>query len=153
MAKGIKPAKRKRTVRNFPASTFSEALEFARGVYRIGSGRPIRRLTLLDELGKSPTSSTARMAITNSSKYGLTKGSYTAEFIELTALGETAVSDAASPRESARAKIEAAILSIPPFKGVYESSLIISSLQNRFQSIKSKNLKWWKTQPRRRWTR
>lgn len=113
--------KRNRTVRNFPASTFSEALEFAKSVYQVGSGQNVRRLTLLDELGKSPTSSGARMAITNSSKYGLTKGSYNAEFIEITELGKKAVSDNVPARESARARIESAILSIPPFKGVYES--------------------------------
>lgn len=113
--------KRARTVRNFPASTFSEALEFAKKVYKVGAGQKIRRLTLLEELGKSPTSSGARMAITNSNKYGLTTGSYNAEWIELTDLGKRATSDGISPREQMRARIDSAILSVAPFKSVYEN--------------------------------
>lgn len=121
MAESEPKAKRARTIRNFPATTFSEALKFADNLMAFGSGQPIRRLTLLDEIGWSPTSSGARMAITNSSKYGLTKGSYTADFVELTDLGRKCVSDASTPRERARARMEAAIISIPPFNGVYEA--------------------------------
>lgn len=121
--KATKPTKKGRTSRNFPASTFSEAFEFAKNVFKIGSGQNIRRLVLFGELGKSPTSSGSRMAVTNSSKYGLTKGSYNADFIELTPLGLKAASDSTSARERERAKIESAVLSIPPFKGVYESFL------------------------------
>lgn len=112
--------KRTRTVRNFPATTFGEALKFAESVNRIGSGQSIRRLVLLDEMGLSPTSSSSRQAITNSAKYGLTKGSYNAEFIELTELGRKATSDNSRQRERERARIESAILEIPPFRGVYE---------------------------------
>lgn len=121
MPKSGSPKKRTRTVRNFPASVFSEALNFADDVFRIGAGQRVRRMTLLEELGKSPTSSAARMAITNSNKYGLTTGSYNAEWIELTELGEKATSDRTTERERERAKIESAVLSIEPFKGVYES--------------------------------
>lgn len=128
MAKKPNPTKKRtRTVRNFPASTFSEALQFAESVYRVGAGQKIRRLTLLEELGKSPTSSSARMSITNASKYNLTSGSYNAEWIELTDLGLKATSDSSSPRERERAKIESAISLIDPFNGVYQS-LIESKL-------------------------
>ncbi|MDC0738883.1 hypothetical protein N6L24_11390 [Cognatishimia sp. SS12] len=121
MSKKPAPKRKTRTVRNFPASTFSEALKFAKEVFRVGAGQKIRRLTLLQELGKSPTSSTARQAITNSSKYGLTTGSYNAEWIELTELGLKSTSDRTLARERERAKIEASVLQIAPFKGVYES--------------------------------
>lgn len=75
---------RKRVSRNFPASSFEEALEFAKTIFKVGSGSPVRRLTLFNELGKSPESSASRQAITNSSKYGLVKGTYKAEQLELT---------------------------------------------------------------------
>lgn len=116
-----KQSKRTRVVRNFPATTFSNAMEFAQNVYRVGAGQKVRRMTLLEELGQSPSSSTARMAITNSSKYGLTTGSYSAEWIELTDVGKKATSDTASAREKLRAKIECAILNVAPFNGVYQS--------------------------------
>jgi hypothetical protein len=74
----------KRVSRNFPASSFEEALEFAKAIFRIGSGNPVRRLTLFNELGKSPESSASRQIITNASKYGLVTGSYKAEQLELT---------------------------------------------------------------------
>lgn len=114
------PKKRTRIVRNFPASLFADAEGFAKDVYRVGAGQKIRRLTLLEELGKSPTSSAARQAITNSSKYGLTSGSYNAEWIELTDKGRKVASESTSPRERERARIECAILEVAPFKGVYE---------------------------------
>src|SRR5271166_1634265 len=64
---------RKRTQRAFPASSFEEAIEFARGLFVVGSGQPVRRLTLFDHLGKSPDSGASRMLITNSNRYGLTR--------------------------------------------------------------------------------
>lgn len=116
-----RPVKRTRTVRNFPSSTFRDVFEFSQKVYEVGSGQQVRRLTLFDLIGKSPDSSTSRMWITNSAKYGLTKGSYTAEFIELTPLGAKIFNETIPLRERERAKIDAAILSIPPFKSVYEA--------------------------------
>ena len=53
--------------------------------------------------------------------YGLTKGSYTAEQLELTDIGRKVVDPEYKPREQARAKIEAAILNIEIFKSLYES--------------------------------
>ena len=87
MTEAMPENKRTRVTRTFPAAVFSEALSFVKKIYDIGSGQPIRRLTLFDELGKSSESSASRQLVTNSSKYGLTKGSYTADFIEITPLG------------------------------------------------------------------
>lgn len=107
---------RKRTVRNFPASTFEEATEYARHIFDIGSGQPVKRLTLFNAMGKSPDSSASRQLITNSNKYGLTKGSYTSEQVELTDVGRKCVDDEFSGRELAKARIEAAINSVEPFR-------------------------------------
>src|SRR5690606_22155372 len=82
--------------------------------------QPVRRITLFDQLGKSPESSASRQAVTNASKYGLTKGGTKAETIELTPAGFKAVGDGEQVREKARARIDCAILDIEPFKAVFD---------------------------------
>lgn len=119
--KAAAKATRKRTVRNFPASTFEEALEYARRIFEVGSGQPVKRLTLFNAMGKSPDSGASRMLITNSNKYGLTKGSYTSEQVELTDLGRKCVDEEFSGREVAKARIESAINSVEPFRALYSS--------------------------------
>lgn len=113
-------ARRKRVSRNFPAAPFEEALELPVAIQRIGGGEKVRRLTLFEQLDKSPESGPSRMMITNSSRYGLTTGSYKAEWLELTPNGRVATSSDASAREQLRARFELAIESVPPFKLLYE---------------------------------
>lgn len=113
-------ARRKRVSRSFPAAPFEEALELPLAIQRIGGGEKVRRLTLFEQLDKSPESGPSRMMITNSSRYGLTTGSYTAEWLELTAKGRIATSSDASAREQLRARFELAIEGVPPFKLLYD---------------------------------
>ena len=113
--------KRTRPTRNFPASTFTDAEAFAKKVYEIGAGQSVKRLTLFDEIGKSPDSGASRMLVTNAGRYGLTKGGYQAENIEPTDLSLRMFSDKNTERERQKAKIEAAIEKIDPFNGVYNS--------------------------------
>lgn len=112
--------KRKRTVRNYPACAFEEAVDFAKKILAFGSGQPVRRLSLFDEIGKSPDSSTSRQLIVNSNKYGLTEGSYTAEYIKLTDNGIRAVDEEISERECAKARVFLAIENIEPFQKLYD---------------------------------
>jgi hypothetical protein len=112
--------KKKRSQRSFPASTFEEPLDFAKTVYRIGSGQPVKRLTLFDQLGKSPESGGSRQLIINSGKYGLTRGGVQAENIELTSEGQKAVDEQVTPREQARVRADLAINRIEPFQKLYE---------------------------------
>lgn len=112
--------RRKRTSRNFPASTFEEALSFTREILSFGSGQPVRRLSLFDHLKKAPESGTSRQLITNAGKYGLIKGGYAAEFLELTPDGRQAADDETSPREQARARIKLSLEEIEPFKKLYD---------------------------------
>lgn len=119
-SKTDKAVRRKRSQRSFPASSFQEPLEFAKSVFRIGAGRAVKRLTLFDELGKSPESGGSRQLIINAGKYGLTKGGVQAENIELTPDGLKVVDEQVSTREQARAKVDLAILQIEPFKALYE---------------------------------
>lgn len=116
-----KKPKRKRTQRSFPAATFEDSLALAEAIQRFSGGAPMRRLTLFDQLGKSPESGPSRQLITNSSKYGLTSGSYAAEHLELTEDGRLATGSEVSGRERAKAHFRLAIEQIPPFKLLYET--------------------------------
>jgi len=112
--------KRRRTARKFPPLSFEEAFGFAKQVYEFGAGQPVRRLTLFDDIGRSPESSASRKIITAAGQYGLTKGGYASETLELTPDGIKATRESGSPREATRAKIQLAILGVPAFKGLYE---------------------------------
>lgn len=112
--------RRTRTVRNFPASSFEEPLSFAKQILEYGSGQPVRRVSLFDHLGKSSESGGSRQLITNANKYGLIKGSYQAEMLELTTEGKKAADDQIQPRERTRARVQLAIMSVEPFKALYE---------------------------------
>ena len=113
-------ARRTREQRPFPAEPFEDSIELATAIHQYSSGKPIRRLTLFDQMGKSPESGPSRQLITNSTKYGLTRGSYKAEQLELTPDGAIATDDEASPRERARVRAQLAILNVPVFKTLYE---------------------------------
>ena len=95
-------------------------MQFARELFVVGSGQAVRRLTLFDHLKKSPDSGASRMLITNSNRYGLTRGSYVAEQLELTEEGLKAVDDQLPKREQRRVWAKLAILDIDPFKVLYE---------------------------------
>ena len=82
--------KRTRVARPYPASSFEEALKLAEAIQKIAPGGKVRRLTLCEQMKISPTSSSTLMLITNSGKYGITKGSYVAEWLELTPDGKLA---------------------------------------------------------------
>jgi hypothetical protein len=111
---------RTRTARPYPAGSFEEALPLAEAIQKHASGEKVRRLTLLKLLDKSPTSSATHMLITNSAKYGLTKGSYAADWLELTEMGSVASNPGAAPREKLKARFDLAIDSIAPFRRLYE---------------------------------
>lgn len=113
--------KRTRTVRNFPAVPFKDAEDFTRSVFDIGGGQPVKRLTLFDQLGKSPDSGPSRALITNSNKYGLTKGGYNAEELALTDLGLQVSSDKVTEKQRQSGRINAAIVNIQPFNAVFET--------------------------------
>jgi hypothetical protein len=115
------PARRRRSARRaFPALSFDEALFLANAIQEHGSGQPIRRYTLFEALNRSPDSGTARKLITSSGQYGLTTGSYTAEFLELTQLGAIASDSSSAPAAKLDAQAQLAILNVAPFKAIYE---------------------------------
>lgn len=122
----IPKPKKGRVVRNFPASPFEEALVFAKSVLDFGAGATVRRVTLFNHLGKSPESSLSRQIITNANKYGLIKGGYQADVLELTPEGKKAADEQIQPRERTRCRVQLSILDIEPF----------SELYNRFKTLR-----------------
>jgi hypothetical protein len=110
----------RRTVKNFPTLSFEEALTIANAIQQYAAGQPIRRLRLFEHLGKSPDSGPSRQLITNSAKYGLTKGSYVAETLELTPDGNTATSEDATPGDRLKARFRLSVENIEPFKTIYD---------------------------------
>lgn len=111
---------RKRTVYSFPPMAFDTALGLAQAIQKVAAGQKVRRLTLFDQIGKSPSSSASRDLITNASKYGLIKGSYKSEHLELTADGQKLTSPSISDRERAEIRFDLAISRIKPFNELYE---------------------------------
>ncbi|MCB0879447.1 MAG: hypothetical protein KDC46_10785 [Thermoleophilia bacterium] len=115
------PAKRSRKRKSFPSTSFEQALELAEAMVEIAGGaREVRRVTLFDHLGRAPESGPSRQSVTNSGKYGLTEGSYSAETLRLTDDGLAAVSADVLPRERARARYRLAIEGIPVFRALFE---------------------------------
>src|SRR5687768_5352585 len=68
--KAAAPKKNARTKRPYPASSFEDALPLAQAIQTYASGDKVRRLTLLGQMNKSPSSSATRQLITNSNRYG-----------------------------------------------------------------------------------
>ena len=111
---------RTRQARPYPASSFKDALPLGEAILKFAAGEKVRRLTLLQQMDKSPTSSGTKMMITNSGKYGITKGSYAAEHLELTEQGRAAVDSAKGPRAQRGASFELGIKGVEPFNLLYE---------------------------------
>ncbi len=76
--------------------------------------------SLLKAMNLSPTSSATQILITSSAKYGLTKGSFVADYLELTPEGKIASDKSTAPRDLAVARCNLAIKRIKPFDLIYE---------------------------------
>lgn len=124
--KSLKPGKsagkprRKRTNRPYPAGSFEQCLKLGEAIHKFAAGEKVRRLTLLPKMGISISSSATWSLITNSGKYAITKGSYAAEWLELTETGKLASNPDAEIRPKLDARFKLAIVGIAPFKTLYE---------------------------------
>jgi hypothetical protein len=101
-----KPSRKQRKERKFPALTFEEALALPEAIQKFASGQKVRRLTLFEKLDQSPDSTESKRLITASGQYGLTKGSYTAEYLELTPEGNDATSDEVAPAKKLQTRFQ-----------------------------------------------
>jgi hypothetical protein len=118
---GGKNAKRARRTPLFPASSFEEALTVPLAIQKHAAGMKVRRVTLFGNMGKSPDSGASRQLCINAHKYGLTTGSYSAEFLDLTPDGRIATSNDSPPPEKFKARFKLAIEQVPVFKLLYEA--------------------------------
>lgn len=109
-----------RVERKFPSLTFVDALSIAEAIQKYAAGQKVRRLKLFEQLNKSPDSSTSRQLVTSSGQYGLTKGGYNAEHIDLTPEGRLATAEDTPPRKRLSVRFELAIEKIAPFKLLYD---------------------------------
>ena len=104
----------------FPVLSFEETLSLAKSILDHGVNGEIQRLTLLSRLNWSPSSSRTRNLITNSTKYGLTAGSYSASSLTVTDNGHVVLGVDHSPQEVLSKKLELAIKQFDPFDRLYE---------------------------------
>lgn len=111
---------RTRRARTFPAMSFKEALFLGEAIQTHGAGQPIRRLTLLEAISRSPGSDAVRKLITSSGQYGITEGAYNAEFLALTPKGAIATDPDWATAGRIRAAFELAIENVVPFSAIYE---------------------------------
>jgi predicted nucleotide-binding protein len=74
--------------RPYPAIPVKEAAQVAQAIRDHNAGRPMNRILLADAMSRGPNAVLFRDLVTASAKYGFTKGSYAAESIELSDLGE-----------------------------------------------------------------
>jgi hypothetical protein len=115
-----KSKRKPRKERKFPPLTFEEALRLAEAIQRYAAGQKIRRLTLFEKLDESPDNAQSRKMITASSQYGLTKGSYTAEYLELTPEGTEATAEDIAPEKKLKTRFSLAIERHSPFEFLYQ---------------------------------
>src|SRR5579859_4386965 len=106
--------------RPFPVLTFEEALTLGLAIQKYAAGNKVRRLTLFDSMGRSAEGGTTRNLITASGQYGITTGSYRAEYLELTPDGSLATADGVSREDQSRARFRLAIESNEWFTHLYE---------------------------------
>jgi hypothetical protein len=120
LGNGAKSARKPRKERKFPARTFPEALGIAEAIQKYAAGQKVRRLTLFEKLDQSPDSSESKRLITASGQYGLTKGSYASEYLELTPEGKEATGEDVAPAKQLDTRFNLAIKNHAPFAFLYE---------------------------------
>lgn len=110
---------RTRVTRPYPASSFNEAAPLGVAIHQFASGQRVRRLTLLKQMQKSPTSGPTKQLITNSGKYKITTGSYAADWIALTPTGTVATEPGVLSKRKLKAQFALAIEGVDPFAQLY----------------------------------
>jgi hypothetical protein len=95
--------------RPFPVLTYEEAQILGIAIQKYAAGNKVRRVTIFDNMGRSAEGSTTRSLITASNQYGITSGSYKAEYLELTQDGALATADDVPERDKLAAQFRLAI--------------------------------------------
>ncbi len=103
-----------------PSLTFKDVLPYAEAIQVLGAGYKVKREDVFEKLGKSPKSGPSKNITTQSNFYGLTTGSWVAEYVELTEKGKLATSPDVSEEVEQNARFELAIDGVKPFKVLYD---------------------------------
>ena len=105
----------------YPAIPFEKILVLPRAISEYGVEGQMRRITLLDQMEISASSSQTREMFSASIKYGLSRGSYNAEFVTLTEQGVSVVESSKNPTPKGRElEFNLAIARFDPFKNLYD---------------------------------
>lgn len=99
-AAGGKTQRKPKATTLYPKYSLVEALKIAESIRDNNAGQPYNRVDLAASLETSPESSSFRILITASSRYGLTEGGYQADRIALTELGRRIVSPTSDEERS-----------------------------------------------------
>ena len=104
--------------RPFPQHTLEEALTVAKALKNKNAGKPWKPILLANALGIGSGSTNFRDITSSSNKYGLTVGTWAADFISLSALG-VSITKPTSPNKEIKDLQEAA-LKIDVFSKIYD---------------------------------
>ena len=104
----------------YPSTTFEDTLILPKSILEHGINGEIERLALLSRLDRSPSSSRTRDLISSSSKYGLTTGSYNAQFLKVTDDGRALFASNSLPQEIKEKQFELAVKQFDHFNNLYE---------------------------------
>lgn len=104
----------------YPPLSFEEALPVAKAIVSQGLDDRLRRGTLFEHLERSPDSSRSRTLLSASIRYGLTTGSYRAEFVTVTEIGKTVAREESGVGSAKRLVFDCAIGKFEPFQQLYE---------------------------------
>ena len=113
--------RRRRSTRQYPVLKFEDVLLLPQTILDHGANGQLRRLTVFDRLERSPDSGTSRQLVTTCSRYGLTSGGYTAEYVTITEVGKRVLETTLSEKAVLSAKFECAIEKFDVFRQVYEN--------------------------------
>ncbi|SRR6266487_2379177 len=102
----------------FPKHTLEQALGVAQALYEKNGGQPMPPTDTAIAMGISPGSSSYRVILASSLKYGLTSGSYKADRIALQDLGRNIVEPTSV--EAKRQALVSAALAPPTFRRMFE---------------------------------
>ena len=104
----------------YPVTPVDDCLELPRVISEHGFEGRLRRLSALERLGRSPSSSASHTLIASAVKYGLISGGRNSEFFELTEDGERVVNgDPDTDREIVSALFDISISKFQIFDAVY----------------------------------
>ena len=103
----------------FPVTSFEDSLALAQEISEHSVDGRIRRLTLMDKISASPSSSKTRDLISSAYKYGLILGSYSSEYLQLAEGGQSLLDENTSKQNAKAKQFELAIGRVESFSRLF----------------------------------